>query len=180
MTQVEQVQGSPIVLRRLGREDIGPLSIYLSSLSQQSRMRFGPHGFDEASLHAIFSEGSPHMGYGAFEDNGSRMIAYAIVRRGFLAHDAPRLESYGLKPEPYSDATFAPSVADDWQGRGLGPRMFAFMREDLRTMGIQRIILWGGVQQTNERAVRYYQRLGFRTIGTFEYHGPNLDMVLEI
>ena len=180
MMQAEQIQGISIVLRRLGRADIGQLSDYLSSLSEQSRMRFGPHGFDHASLDSVFSEGSSYRGYVALEASGSRMIAYAIVRRGFLEHDAPRLESHGLKPDPQTDATFAPSVADDWQGRGIGPRLFAYISEDLRSLGVRRIILWGGVQQSNERAVRYYQRLGVRTLGEFEYHGPNFDMVLEI
>jgi GNAT superfamily N-acetyltransferase len=178
--RTENIQGKIIVLRRLEKTDIPTLADYLQLLSHESRMRFGPHGFDKASLDAVFSEGSPHTGYLALEEKGSSFIAYAIVRRGFLGHDAARLESHGLKPDPHKDATFAPSVADDWQGRGLGPRMFAYIREDLRTMGIQRIILWGGVQQSNERAVRYYQRLGFLTLGAFEYQGMNFDMVLDI
>lgn len=107
------------------------------------------------------------------------MIAYAIIRVGYLEHDNPRLSSYGLQLNHQTDSTFAPSVADDWQGKGLGKELFAFILPELSARGINRIILWGGVQSNNERAVRYYQKLGFQSLGHFEYHGMNTDMAYQ-
>ncbi len=104
------------------------------------------------------------------------MIAYAIIRHGYLEHDSPRLSAYGLQLNHQTDGSFAPSVADNWQGKGLGKELFDFILPELSARGINRIILWGGVQRNNERAVRYYQKLGFQSLGHFEYHGMNTDM----
>lgn len=169
-----------IVLRRLEQADIPALSDYLHALSQETRMRFGPHGFDSASLHAVFGEGSSHIGYIALDRSSGQLVAYAIIRKGFLPHDAPRLESYGLRLDDHTDATYAPSVADSWQGFGLGTRLFHYILDDLQQQGIRRIILWGGVQASNEKAMHYYGKLGFKTLGSFEYHGMNLDMARTI
>jgi GNAT superfamily N-acetyltransferase len=171
------IAGTSIIIRRLEMADIHLLEHYLAGLSQQTRNRFGPHQFDSASLHSIFHDQTSHKGFIAIETETGRIIAYAIVRMGFLPHDAPRLETYELHLHPRTDATYAPSVADEWQGKGLGILLFQYMLEYLQQEGIQRIILWGGVQASNEKAVRYYQRLGFHTLGAFEYHGMNLDMI---
>lgn len=45
--------------------------------------------------------------------------------------------------------------------------------------GTKRIILWGGVQAGNEKAVSYYLKHGFRTVGQFEHNGNNYDMILD-
>jgi len=70
-------------------------------------------------------------------------------------------------------------VADAWQGSGLG----SIMAEQLFAMFVKGryrfCVLWGGVQQTNIRAVNFYLKLGFTEYGRFEYNGLNIDMVLD-
>jgi ribosomal protein S18 acetylase RimI-like enzyme len=58
--------------------------------------------------------------------------------------------------------------------------MFSFILWDLIQAGIKRIILWGGVQSSNAHALAFYRRLGFSVLGSFEYYGENLDMVLNL
>ncbi len=58
--------------------------------------------------------------------------------------------------------------------------MFDFMLGKLKAMGFRRIIPWGGVQSNNIVAVKYYQKLGFSTLGNFEYQGVNLDMIRDV
>lgn len=165
------------VISKFTAAALGPLETYLCNLGNNTRSYFGPHAFDTASL-IRFYEDPKNEAYIATEEN--RIIAYAILRQGFLQHDAPRLSSYGVNLNPDTDASFAPSVADDWQGRGLGRELFSYIINDLRGGNVTRLILWGGVQTANQRAIRYYQQLGFRTLGYFEYHGWNADMVYEI
>ncbi len=64
------------------------------------------------------------MGYIAVEENTGKIIAYAILKKGYLEHDRQRLDSYGLQTDHQTDCTYAPSVADDWQGRGIGTALF--------------------------------------------------------
>lgn len=157
--------------------DIDRLETYLRNLGNNTRSYFGPHAFDTTSL-IRFYEDPKNQAYITTEEN--RIIAYAIIRQGFLLHDQPRLSAYGIALNADTDASFAPSVADDWQGRGLGKELFSYIINDLGRSNVTRLILWGGVQTANQQAIRYYQQLGFRTLGYFEYHGWNTDMVYEI
>lgn len=79
-----------------------------------------------------------------------------------------------------SDCTFAPSVADAWQSCGVGNSLFQFILSSLKATEVKRIILWGGVQIDNEKAVNYYKKNAFKTLGQFYYNGENYDMVLDV
>ena len=79
------------------------------------------------------------------------------------------------------DCTMAPSVADKWQSRGLGSTFFQYVANQLKTAEkLERIILWGGVQSTNNKAIGFYRKLGFRVLGEFTHNGNNFDMALDL
>ena len=170
----------PVEVRQLNENDLDNLVMYLNRLKPETVMRFGPHGFDKQIVSAIFQDTDQYKGYIVIDTETSEIVAYAVIKIGFLEHDRFRLQSYGITPDPVTDCTFAPSVADDWQSQGLGNIMFGFIVNHLKTIAIKRIILWGGVQSSNQRAVNYYTRHGFRNLGQFEYNGLNYDMILDI
>jgi GNAT superfamily N-acetyltransferase len=62
----------------------------------------------------------------------------------------------------------------------VGTAMLNFILEYLRLNSIQRIILWGGVQADNEKAVQYYLKNHFPILGEFEYNGRNYDMMYKL
>lgn len=167
-----------VVFRKLNADDYSNLCAYLDKLSINTRKRFGPHPFDRNSV-VEFYQNDFHTGYIAQETETSEIVAYSIIKIGFLEHDAFRLQSYGLKLDNKTDATFAPSVADNWQSQGIGNALFQFIVSDLKLLDIRRVILWGGVQVDNHKAVNYYRKNGFHTLGEFHCNGPNYDMVLQ-
>ena len=167
------------LLRALDSGDLDRLSDYLQNLSLDTRKRFGPHPFDRQAIIDFYST-KVHQAYVAQDFETGNLVAYSIIKMGFLEHDRPRLESWGIYPNNESDCTFAPSVADAWQSCGLGNGLLHFILADLKTKGIRRMILWGGVQSDNDKAVRYYLKNGFRIAGQFQYQGDNYDMVLDI
>lgn len=169
-----------VLLRRLTVDDIDLLFNYLQQLSEATKKRFGPHPFDKQSVVDFYQEAGSHRGYVALSSDQPAIIAYSIIKPGFLEHDSIRLQSYGLQLNGQTDCTFAPSVADQWQSCGIGNSLFHFMISDLKTLAITRIILWGGVQKDNEKAVNYYRKNGFKTLGQFEYQGVNYDMILDL
>lgn len=169
-----------ILYRRITADDLGNLVLYLNQLSPDSRKRFGPHTFDLHTLRKIYENANDHIGYIAVEENTEKIIAYAVLKKGYLEHDSQRLNSHGLQPDHQTDCTYAPSVADQWQGRGIGTGLFKYILSDIEKMPFRRIILWGGVQADNERAVRYYQNNGFTILGEFQYNGNNFDMLYNL
>jgi GNAT superfamily N-acetyltransferase len=171
------VNNQTLLIRRLTASDLDKLCSYLSGLSQETKKRFGPHSFDRDTLAELFGNPMKYSGFIALQEATLSIIAYSVIKKGFLDHDRPRLESYGLKLDASQDATFAPSVADSWQGQGVGSRLFAFMTSCLQAEQIKRIILWGGVQCDNQKAVSYYRKLGFTVLGQFQYYGQNFDMI---
>lgn len=96
-----------------------------------------------------------------------------------ISHDRDRYVNYGINLCETTDCTYAPSVADAWQNRKIGSRVFDFILSDLPS-DFKRMVLWGGVQADNAIAVAFYQRKNFQLLGEFEHNGNNFDMMLNL
>lgn len=61
----------------------------------------------------------------------------------------------------------------------MGTLAFPLVADVARRLGRTRIILWGGVLADNARAIRYYEKNGFRPVGSFAAADgmPSLDMM---
>jgi GNAT superfamily N-acetyltransferase len=169
-----------VLMRRLGNSDFENLFLYLQNLGPETQKRFGPHPFDKQSIMDLYEHDGPYSAYLAIDIGTAEIVAYSILKSGYPEHDSPRLQSYGLILNSNTDCTFAPSVADNWQSSGIGSALFEFILSDLKSRGFKRIILWGGVQADNSKAVNFYRKYGFIELGQFEYNGLNYDMILSI
>jgi len=167
-----------IFIRQISGEDFHALNIYLNELSDDTKKRFGPHYYDVDSLNKFYSTPG-HIGIIAEEPEHRKIVAYSIIKMGYVVHDKPRLESLGLYASNEAVCTFAPSVADEWQSVGIGDLMLSYIHSILIQQDINHIILWGGVQADNQKAINYYLKNGFKILGEFEYHGRNYDMVFK-
>jgi diamine N-acetyltransferase len=174
--QVQVKNGQQIILQTFTLQDITLLHQYLQQLSSTSKNRFGPHPFDVQTLYEFYNN-PMHKGFVAKAVSTNTIIGYAIIKIGVVQHDKNRLEKYGLEINDYSDCSYAPSVADNWQDMGVGKKIFSFACYYLQQQKINRIFLWGGVQQSNTLAINYYQKNGFSTLGIFAYNGYNIDMM---
>jgi len=170
----------PVLLSKLTSDDFNDLETYLQNLSNDTKKRFGPHPFDLPAITSFYLNNYQNTGYIARNTENQSVIAYSIIKTGYLDHDSFRLQSYGLSLSLCTDCTFAPSVADAWQSLGIGNSMFQYILKNLQSSGLKRIILWGGVQSENEKAVLFYKKHGFRVLGEFEYNGLNYDMIKDI
>lgn len=167
-------------IRKLQQGDLENLSHYLQNLSEDSKRRYGPHPFDLHSILEFYQNSDLHWAYIAETIDTHEIIAYSIIKFGILEADKQRYLSYGMELNHQTDCEFAPSVADAWQSCGIGNGMFQFVLEELKKTDIRRMVLWGGVQADNEKAVRYYLKHGFKNMGQFTHNGENFDMILEI
>ncbi|MBL7905639.1 MAG: GNAT family N-acetyltransferase [Bacteroidales bacterium] len=158
----------------------GALLTYLLSLSTESRSRFGPHPFTEEGIEANFAGPDAALGFVACEEPSGAVVGYALLKPGLLDADALRYAGYSNGILPEETCTFAPSVADNWQGSGLARQLFEVVKQTALDSGFRTMVLWGGTQATNARAIAFYRRLGFHEAGRFEHNGSNLDMWIEL
>ena len=104
-----------------------------------------------------------------------------LIRQGMIEADQQRYAERSQFFDPNTTVTFAPSVADAWQSSGLGMAMAAYIEEDVMSRGTRTIILWGGVQASNNKAVNFYKKRGYQFIASFWYDGKdNHDMLKEL
>ena len=187
--QTVSLRGDVVALRPLARDDEDALGDYFLGLSPQTRRVYAPHPFDRATAAAICGaldtpEGNCCLRLVAVV--GGKIVGYFIVYLGL--HEADRLRRY-RDMDPGRTCTLAPSVADEWQNRGLGSRLMVYAKDCARIFRRKTMVLWGGVRASNTRAVHFYHKCGFRKVGDFlltvtEASGPeqinNLDMATEL
>jgi diamine N-acetyltransferase len=176
--------GQEILIRPLRDNDAAPLGEYFLGLSAETRARYGPHPFNQQTADEICATLDPgdivRLVATVPGKGRERIIAYMLLKMGVLDGDQHRYEARGIPLDPDTDCTFAPSVADDYQNQGIGSQMLRHILQAAPKLGRRRIALWYGVQATNDRAVHYYTRWGFRKVGEFFTDMNNFDMILDL
>jgi GNAT superfamily N-acetyltransferase len=176
--------GEEATMRPLRPDEPARFGDYLLGLSPETRARYGPHPFDRVTAESICATLDPtdilRMVATIPHDGDQRIIAYTLLKLGVLEGDAQRYTQLGIPLNPDTDSTVAPSVADDYQNQGVGSLMMRHVIACTRRLGRQRIVLWYGVQATNDRAVHCYTKWGFRKVGEFTTDRNNFDMILEL
>jgi len=90
---------------------------------------------------------------------GTRLIVldFADVVAGYASYGRNRMPSLN-----YSGEIFELYLAPEYQGGGLGRRMFEAAQRDLAAHGYPTFVVWA--LAGNERAVGFYRRLGGRIL----------------
>ncbi len=171
-----------VLVRGLDAGDEEFLYNYLQLLSPESRSRFGPHPFDWTTIQAIFNQPDERIKrYIAVSNPENAVIAYMLIQQGMIEADQLRYAQRNQFFDLVKTVTFAPSVADAWQSTGLGTAMSACIEKELLDRGINKIILWGGVQASNLKAINFYKKRGYQFIASFWHdEKDNYDMINEL
>jgi diamine N-acetyltransferase len=176
--------GEPLTMRPMRADDAARFAAYLGSLSEQTRARYGPHPFDPETAARICATLDPtdilRLVATIPGAGGERVIAYVLLKMGILEEDRQRYEDLGIPLSPDTDCTLAPSVGDGYQNQGIGSLMMRHVLDAARKLGRRRMVLWLGVQATNDRAVHFYTKWGFRKVGEFYTDKNNYDMILHL
>jgi diamine N-acetyltransferase len=174
--------GKAVEIRLLENSDCGKLFDYFDQhFSKESKSRFGPHPFDKQTIDAICKNSDEEITRYIALDENKNIAAYMLVKQGMNEWDEKRYAWRNQFYDHQSSVTFAPSVADAWQSSGLGTGMNNFIEGELRNRGIKNIILWGGVQASNKKAVNFYKKLGYEFIASFRHdEKDNYDMVKRL
>lgn len=150
-------QGGAIEIRPLGAGDAeAVLRLYRRAAAAPGGLARRPDEIDEAYVAAMLAKGQGGgVCLGAWGPDGSLCGEIHAGRIGPAQFD-----------HVLSDLTVA--VDPDWQGRGIGARLFAALFEAARRLRprVERVELMA--REGNAGAVRLYQRLGFAIEGRME------------
>lgn len=170
------------IVRLIEQHDAQRLADYFTRLRADSSTLFAPHPLTaDAAAKICSSDDEFSRHYIATHTNENLISAYAVVSTKFSNNDTARLFEAGVSLSNEKDCAFAPSVDSNYRGRGLAQLLLNFIIQDLTRMGKERLFLWGGVQNSNERAMAFYRKSGFRSINTFERGDQkNTNMCLDL
>ncbi len=185
-TTIALASGAPAIVRHLAPGDRAQLGDYFAGLSAETRRRFGPHALDHATADALCAALDParvlRIVALAREGGSEAVIAYVILMLSVTAAETERYARRGIVLDGATDCTLAPSVADAYQGQGLGSQVLRHVFRLARGLGRTRVVLLGGTQATNARAIHYYRKHGFEDCGGFEAPAGvwNIDMAADL
>jgi ribosomal protein S18 acetylase RimI-like enzyme len=177
--RITHQNGKTVNIRSLTAGDANQLFNYLQQLSPESRSVFEPHPFDQQTIDNICEHpDNETQRFIAAEESAHIIVAYMLIKQGMVAGDQQRYAERNQFYDPGTTVTYAPSVADAWQGSGLGTAMLTIIENELKYKGMLHIVLWGGVQTSNQKAVNFYKKNGYQMIASFRHDDKdNYDMV---
>lgn len=141
--------GSAATLRPIRAADMELERAFVRNLSRQSKF---------TRFMAEVRELSPDQLYGFTHPDPEREAAYVVIRSTVGGEEQIGVARFAV--EPGSDACeFAVTIADAWQGKGLGKRLMNALMRDAKARGLKRIE--GYVLATNTRMLDFCRGLGF-------------------
>jgi len=184
-TKVTLRSGETVRLRPLARTDSHALGDYFVGLSETTKAVYGPHPFDTATAKQLCAEIDTSstlrmLGIVTNDQQEKKIVAYFIIVLGVDQVDSEHYDGYGMKLNPHTDCTLAPSVTDEYQNSGLGSLMMTHLKELLPNFGYRRMLLMRGVRAYNSRAVHFYRKFGFKNVGSFVTACTNYDMITDL
>jgi nucleotide-binding universal stress UspA family protein/GNAT superfamily N-acetyltransferase len=154
--------GSRVVIRPLEPDDRAALRQAFERLSPESRYRrfFGPMAqLRERDLDYLTNiDHHDHEAVVAVDEDGGDLVGVARFVR--------------TAPEAAEPAI---TVADDWQGRGVGTRLLDALVDRARAEGVRRFD--APILATNDEAIRVFERLGDTTIDS---NGREVELHIDL
>ena len=134
---VQLPKGERAQLRPLTSADAAVLGTYFVGLSAETRRRYGPHPFDQATADKLCAENDyakviRMLATVPTEQQGERVIAYFILVMSVDDDEIKRYAALGIGLDSVTDCTLAPSVADDYQDKGVGSIMLRHVIDSAR------------------------------------------------
>jgi GNAT superfamily N-acetyltransferase len=179
MMIVTGFDGKEYMLRKLETTDGAMLSVYFNGLSEITKVRFGPHPLTEDFAFALCGKLDDTADrFVIFPKGKHEIVGYFILEFELSPHESGRYLSQGVVLEQRKDVLFAPSVADAFQNCGLASAVMPELIAHCRRKGARSLVLMGGTQATNARAIAFYEKFGFVKYGGYQTEVFNHDMRL--
>ncbi|MEP4149404.1 MAG: bifunctional acetate--CoA ligase family protein/GNAT family N-acetyltransferase [Halioglobus sp.] len=145
--------GSEVLLRPIRPEDGRNEADFVANLSAESKYFRFMHGLDKLT---------PAMLARFTQIDYDREMAIVAIASGENGEDSfLGVARYVTNPDG-SSCEFALAIADEWQSRGVGPKLMDRLMHIARERGLETMV--GEVLAQNSRMLRMCKRLGFRSL----------------
>lgn len=181
--ELQLSSGEETVLRPLETKDVELLANFLENLSQETRQFYNYPSYDLAYAKEMCGAINRYdkLRLILCLRHSGRVIGIFEFSFDIPEGDRQRFLSYHIQPGP-EVCRLGPCLADDYQNKGVGSIALPHLVNIAKKFRQKYIILWGGVRTDNERGIRFYEKNGFKRLGTFSNQTgqESLDMILEI
>jgi GNAT superfamily N-acetyltransferase len=172
--------GENTIVRPLLPTDVNELTFFLQQLSPETRRLSTFNSYDLAMAQELCDAINRYDKLRfVLENQEKKIVGLLEFSFDIPGSDAERFKNYGITLSSAADCRFGPTLADDYQDKGVGSQVLPFIFEIAKKFGRSRMILFGGVLNDNPRAIRYYEKNGFTKAGDFvNQDGVNcVDMI---
>jgi acetyltransferase len=155
--------GSAATLRPIRAADMELERAFVRNLSPQSKFKRFMGEMKELSADQLYNFTHP---------DHAREAAYVVIRSTVAGEEEIGVGRFVVEPDN-ERCEFAVTVADAWQGKGIGGRLMRALLRDARSRGLKR--MEGYVLATNTKMLEFVRRLGFAV--DFDVGDPNVRLV---
>lgn len=172
-----------IILRPIQHTDIDMLTIFLKNLSEETRKNYTLNSYDEHAAQEFCDAINRYdkLRFLLVKESSDECIGIFEYSLDIPKGDEIRFKRYNIQLDSETDCRMGPCISDAYQNQGLGSIIFPYLIKITRKIGKKRMILWGGVFTDNKKAVAFYEKNGFRKLGSFvKDNRDSLDMIIDI
>ena len=161
-----------LTLRLLRESDTRVFGEYLDSLSEGTRALYAPHPLNAEHAGVLCKSIDNHRIVRLVAEkqlgDGAEIVAYFIIFLFVQDSTRDRYTNYQIDLDADKDCEFAPSVADAYQSLGVASALMPPIVELTRRLGRRHMVLAGGTQERNRRAIHFYEKWGFSENGRIQ------------
>lgn len=181
--EVQTQSGENITFRPLLHSDLDRLTSFLENLSTDTRRLSTFDSYDKVTARELCDAISKYDKLRfVLESQNKEVIGLIEFTLDIPQNVSDKYTTYGLTLDTEYTCRFGPTLADKYQDQGLGSLIFPYVVKIAKLLGRKHIILYGGVFADNTRAIKYYEKHGFRIAGKYNNGDgvENLDMILDL
>lgn len=177
------LSGENITFRPLDLYDINKLTVFLENLSTETRRLSTFDSYDKVTATELCNSINKYDKLRFVLEKQNREIVGLIEFTLDIPQEVvDKYAAYGVSLDIENTCRFGPTLSDKYQSKGLGSLIFPYIVEVVKLLNKKHVILYGGVFADNLRAIKYYEKHGFKFAGKYSNENgvETVDMILSI